>query len=281
MERNWITSVGASFAGSYGISSAIISGFDIKRWEFLLFSFATACLIALLHLLFLYKTKQKMQKFFGLTDHSPVNIAIASYWNINEYNESLGDDNNMRYYKHDGISGEKRYLLGAVEYPLTDVGVASLAIQLATNIANAGSRRINLFGDENIPAAVDGPIFCLGSPTSNSTTFLLFSRLPLGFQLDFTTKTLRCWVHDDEYRSSQTIDFGVLLRYTLEARVYFVCAGIDEHGTIALSKLLLEEWKSLPQCDFIHIYKIEKERSRVIDKLSGKRLVGPNLWRTE
>lgn len=281
MEHNLIIGIATSFAGSYGISSAVISGFDIKRWEFLLYSFAAACLITLMHMLFLYKTKQKMQIFFGLTDHTPANIAIASYWNINEYNESLGEESNMRYYKHDGISGAKRYLVGAVEYPLTDIGVASEAIQLATNIANVGSRKINLFGDENIPSAVNGPIFCLGGPTSNSTTVLLFSRLPPEFQLEFTTKTLRCWVHDHEYRSSPTIDFGVLLRYTLETRVYFVCAGIDEHGTIALSKLLLDEWKSLPQCDFIHIYRIEKERSRVVDKLSGKRLVGPNLWRTE
>jgi hypothetical protein len=219
-----------------------------------------------------------MQSFFGLDDNSPVNIAIGSYWNIREYDEAAGEQNNMRYFKHDGDSKKRRLLVGAVEHPLTDVGVASEAIQLATHITRSGSYKINLFGDENIPAAIDGPIFCLGSPTSNSTTEVMFARLPEEFKLSFTTKTLSCWVHDQPYASTKTTDFGLLMRRTIDFKVYFVCAGIDEHGTIALSNLLLESWKKLPRGDFLHIYKVDKKRCRVVEKLSGKSLTRQNVW---
>jgi hypothetical protein len=282
MNRSWTYSLAASFSGSYGVSGAIISGFEVKRWQFVVYSLASACLVAVIQLGFLYQAKRRMQRFFGLTSQSPVNIAISSYWNVSEYDESRGEEKNMRYYKHDGVSGARTFLVGAVELPLTDVGVASEAVQLALRVAKVGSGEVNLFGDENVPAEVDGPIVCMGSPTSNSKTAYVFSLLPGELDLRFTTKTLQCWARDHEYRSSRAVDFGVLLRCTVDTNVYFVCAGIDEHGTMALGRLLAENWKKLPDGDFVQIYKVDKSRRRVSEKLLSRRLAPSHpIWRSD
>jgi hypothetical protein len=281
MNRSWAYRLAASFSGSYGVSGAIISGFEVKRWQFVAYSLASACLVAGVQLGLLYRGKHRMQRFFGLSSQSPVNIAISSYWNVSEYDESRGEENNMRYYKHDGVSGARTFLVGAVEHPLTDVGVASEAVQLALSVAKVGSGEVNLFGDENVPAEVDGPIVCMGSPTSNSKTAHVFSLLPGELNLRFTTKTLQCWGYDHEYRSSRSVDFGVLLRCTIGANVYFVCAGIDEHGTMALGRLLAENWKKLPDGDFVQVYRVDKSRRRVSEKLFSRQLApSPPIWRS-
>jgi hypothetical protein len=278
MDKRWISNVATNFAAMFGIGSAIVSGFDIKQWSFMGESVLFALIGTAVQILYLYLTKKRFQKFFGLLDNVPVNIAIASYWNVNVYDERLGEEKNYRYYKHDGDLNKKRYLVGAVEYPLTDVGVAAEAIQLAAYINRTGEHKVNLFGDENIHDAIEGTIICLGSPTSNSATKRLFARLPSEFNLSFTTKTLTSWLHEHEYRSNEKFDYGVLMRCTLNEKIYFVCAGIDEHGSIALSKLLMMNWKELPKVDFVQLYKVSKERSQVIDKLAGKTLFRPGEW---
>lgn len=278
MNKRWINTAATSFVAIFGISCAVLSGFDIKRWIFMGGSFGIAVTGTAFHLMYMQIAKRRFQSFFGLADNSTMNIAIGSYWNINKYDESLGEEKNYRYYKYDGDSQTVRYLVGAVKYPLTDIGVAAEAIQLTSYINRTGEHKVNLFGDENIHEAVEGTVICLGSPTSNSTTKSLFERLPSEFKLAFTTKTLSCWLHDKEYKSSATLDYGVLMRYTIGNRIYFVCAGIDEHGSIALSKVLLSDWRKLPFVDFVHIYKISKEYSTVIDKLGGKHMTRTGKW---
>jgi len=279
MGKKWITLTTTSFLTMFGLSTAIVAGFDIRHWTFFVYSTVLASLGAAAQLVVMYFHQHRVEQFFGLNNGSPINIAIGSYWNKSKYNQFAGDAN-LRYYKHDGDKRQRRELIGAIVYPLTDVGTAAEAIQLATYINRIVEHRVNLVGDENIQDAVDGPVICLGSSTSNSVTQTVLMQLPKDLNLSFSTTSLRSWVHEGEYKSSSQIDYGILARSTSEKRISFVCAGIDELGTIALSRFLLTNWRRLPSRDFVHIYKIRKDIGAGVEKIAGKRLL-PSGWSSD
>lgn len=248
-----------SFLASFGVTATVISGFDIKRWIFLLSCFAVAALTSTIQWFHLRHTKKKFQNFFSIEDRLPFNIAIASMYDNRPYDEKKGEKANYRYFKNNG----KSELVGSITHPLCDIGTAEEAVKFANYVSKMGKHEINLYGDENLPRSFKGPVICLGSPTSNRISGLVINRLPSNMRPVFTTKTLTI-PGLNEYRSCDDIDYAVLIKKKVNDNTYFICAGIDEHGSITVSKLLMNDWKNLPSAsDFIKVYKVNKERCHV------------------
>lgn len=132
---------------------------------------------------------------------------------------------------------------------------------------------MNVIGDEEAFKAVDGPMICLGSPTSNNLTSKGLRLLPHGIEIEFTTNTMKCWLHDQPYTSSDLIDYAILVRVVDEAHVYFVCAGIDEEGTVAAAKFLFSNWQKLPISSFVQVFQCDKINRTVKQKLGGKHFI--------
>lgn len=179
--------------------------------------------------------------FFGLSG-GVLNILVPSYQNRVPWDAKAPDEQRLRYKKKQG-EGE-RYLEGSHDY-VTGLQSTKDAFQFGINLGQATSWDVNLVGDEENNRWTPGPLLSLGSPTSNDATDQILKGIPGDHSPTFTTNSLKCWLHPDPYKSDANNDYGVLVRAAHGNRVAFVCAGIDEEGTIAAMRYLLENWREL------------------------------------
>ncbi|WP_150047831.1 hypothetical protein [Methylomonas rhizoryzae] len=265
-----ITEVKATFGTSFGVCSAVLSVIDIYGKDLFIYSTSISILTTLVFCLFLIRKKRKIKKFFGILDNQSINISIASYRDIRKFQRELGEDKNMRYYKTKPCKtngGEKilTYLTGATKYPLTDVGVTEWTVNFSLLLSQYISleNKIKVFGDEDFDDDMIGTVICIGSPTSNSTSGDIIDNLKSqGCSIEFTTNSLTCW-RKITYQSDENKDYALLIKYTDDQRVFFVIAGIDEHGSFAVAKVLLKNWKKLPNADFIQLYEVNKGNTTI------------------
>ena len=67
-------------------------------------------------------------------------------------------------------------------------------------------------------------------------------------------------------KSDPGTDYAVVARYAEEGQVFFLCAGIDQAGSIAATQILLNQWRVLLKethgGDFFYIYSIDRKHLR-------------------
>jgi len=183
-------------------------------------------------------------------------LALATYQNRVQHDPVGPEDRKNRYFK-EPVSGKKRYLQGARRYVL-GLDTAATAIKSVIELRTLTDRELNVFGDEELSKLKEGPILSLGSSTSNALTENILALLPRDKEIEFTTDSLKCWLPGSPLKSSTDVDFAVLIRVQRESRIHFACAGIDEEGTVAVTRYLIENWQSLPRTNFVRIFKCGK-----------------------
>lgn len=241
--------------GFFGIALSIFAGFNHKGWSLLVYSLSSAFAFSIaIFLMYLIAIRRK-HAFFGWEKGAKINLVIPSYWNRNEY-DPKAQEKEYRYYKKS--NGEKTWLIGATTYPLTSTGGTSLACNLTALIACEVTREIEVKGDEEDLRNVIGTKICIGSPTSNTLTGKVLNVLPQNRAITFTSKTMKCWLSDEPCVATTQYDFAILARMKYQSDIHFVCAGIDEEGSVAAGRLLASKWKSLPNDNFVIVYKVEK-----------------------
>ena len=110
-----------------------------------------------------------------MSSSNTLNIALATYQNKQEYNPSDTPENQRRYFKQ--RSGEWIDLIGSHKYVLgLDTSITSMIF--TSKIGKIGFLNINVIGDEELSENVEGPLVCLGSPTSNNLSHRALESFP-------------------------------------------------------------------------------------------------------
>ncbi len=248
-----------------GLLSLILTALNSNKNTFVIGIVITFISFIFINLYF-WIINKKFYSFFGIKKDNLFSIILPSFWNKIEFDQNLKEEN-YRYYKN-VENNSKKQLIGPTTFPVTGVGAVSIACKLSNLIGKEFKKDINVFGDEMLGNHSSGPVISLGSPTSNNITEKLLKNLPENIKIEFSTETMRCWIHPESYRASVDLDYAILVRTFDNERVHFICAGIDEEGTIAVCQHLINEWKRLPNKIFINVYEVEK-RSLQVKKLGS------------
>lgn len=266
----WITSVGILFGITQGLG---LVGVEIVK-DCVLGAFVPSLSIFWVY----YRRDLRFQNFFGLAADSVINVILSTYQNRTSYQDTGPPQNRERYFKE--VNGQTIYLVGAQKH-LVGLETATTGILSLLELGKLTSHQINVVGDEEESKIVDGAIICLGSPTSNFITKRILDNLPKDVRITFTTGTMSCWIHPAPYTSTTQKDYAVLARIIEKERVSFVCAGIDEQGTVAVARFLLGNWQKLPTSQFVQIFECDK-MSLAVDKRGGKHIdKKQGIWRTD
>jgi len=67
VDSRWMSAVATSFATMLGIGSAIVDGFDVKRWNFMADSLVFASIGTVGQLIYLYITEKRFQHSITLS----------------------------------------------------------------------------------------------------------------------------------------------------------------------------------------------------------------------
>ncbi|WP_133513302.1 hypothetical protein [Candidatus Thiosymbion oneisti] len=244
----------------FGIILSILSGFSHKGWSLLVFSLVTTIAFSIIFFLADRIFSLKKYTFFGCKNGTKMTLIIPSYWNRVDYNPQR-EESKHRYYKEN--NGKKTWLIGATTYPLTSTGGASLACKFSALISCKVTNNIEIKGDEEDLRNLEGAIFCIGSPTSNILSGKVLNTLPQNRAINFTTTTMKCWLRDEPYVADTQFDYAILARIRYQSDLYFICAGIDEEGSVAVGQRLISKWRSMPSYNFIIIYRVEKNTYKI------------------
>lgn len=258
----WITSVGILFGISQGLG---LQGWGIVG-DCLLGAFIPSLLVFWVY----YKGDLRFQEFFGLSADSGINIILSTYQNRVPYEADGPPEKRERYFKE--LNGRIIPLVGA-QKNLVGLETATTGILSVLELGKLTSHQINVAGDEEESKTVEGPIICLGSPTSNFVTKRILDNLPKDVEVKFTTDTMSCWIHPQEpYKPTKQHDYAVLARTADKARISFICAGIDEEGTVAVTRFLIRNWQTLPKSQFVQIFQCDRMNCCVQKKLGGSHI---------
>jgi hypothetical protein len=233
-------------------------------WNLFGVNLVVSFLAVLLVFWLLYFHSKRYAAFLKLADKNTISLVVSAY-------KDPRPPTSARYYK-EMANGQKHNLIGAHGY-LTGIDTAKVLASFVTKLREIGSYDIEVVkdGDQLLKA---GPVICFGSPSSNFTSEQF---LPGG--VDFKGPNIldvKLAHSNSTYTSDPESDYGIVAR---EVRPNedksqswgFVCAGIDEEGTIAASVYLLREWKTLKryQGAFLHCVSCKKRSPEKPQKLSG------------
>ncbi len=252
----WLRSVAGALSVSLGLSLAITSSLGWIGLEATLVCVIITLVVSLLTYLNWKRQVGEFRNAFGLPENSAVNIVLATYQNRVAYDPAGTEDKINRYFK-EPPGGKKKYLQGARKYIL-GLDTAATAIGSVIELGRLTTAELNVLGDEEPRRAKEGPIISLGSPTSNNMTGEILDLLPGDRAVKFSTDSLTCWISSVPYKSTPELDYAVLARTKRDDQLRFACAGIDEEGTVAVTRHLLRNWQKLPQSNFVHVFKCVK-----------------------
>ncbi len=206
-----------------------------------------------------------------------IRIVVSSYFHVKAFDAKVDE----RFYKVDKKeSGDKRFVRGSRE---AVVGLMTMrsAIYASEQALKLGRFQVMVAGDTD-PAPADATTFiCLGSPGTNDLARGVFEEEGLGL-----SSLYRFDAHGNLYGGNPTetlpataaLDYAVLTKLTRGEHIYFVCAGVDEEGTIASVTYLLEGWQNLWKKvgarDFHLALTVEKNR---VPKIEACTLRG-SIW---
>ena len=211
--------------------------------------------------------RKRFLDFFGLSKTRQLNLVVSSYRNRADREPAVKDLLAQHWY-YKTNNGDVDVLAGTRGH-LTDLETARSAA-LSVYGLRAFSLDIDVVGDEAV-SDTQGTIVALGSTTSNYVSRRILRSLPGDHPVKFTVDTLECWLDPAVYRPNATTDYGVLVRYRFGDGVGFVCAGIDEAGTVAVARYLFRKWSDLPKKKyFVGIFKCDRRSMSVIEDLSVK-----------
>lgn len=209
-----------------------------------------------------------------------IRIVVSSYHHARPFEAEVKE----RYYKSDADApGGKRFVRGSREdvVGLITVRSAVFAWEQAQKIVGF---TVKLDGDSDAATSSDvqgKTLICLGSPGTNDVARAVYKAEGLSQSylyhfdgagnLASATATLT---------ANHDWDYATLTKLSSDGAIYFVCAGVDEEGTIAAVSYLLQEWQTLAKKvgdkDFHLTLKVEKKKVpktdavEVIDKIYVK-----------
>lgn len=231
------------------------------RW--VIYSVLVSVSVAFVGLLPLFMQDLKIRRFFGLVPEQSITLAIGSYGSREDYDPEAPPEKFLfkKRYK------DENYFLRGVEHSV-GLNTAIYMTEAASVLDSLSHRRVTVIGDQS-PAGdltkIQGPLVCLGSPTSNYLTHDVLMLLPGEVRPEFTTDVLT-WL-GDTYEPDEDLDYGVIARIRTKERTAFVCAGVDEEGTVGSLRHLQKNWSALPMSwrldvSFVAVFSVSrKERS--------------------
>jgi hypothetical protein len=262
-KKEFFRSVIPTFLAISGLFLSISSGAGWEGWIYVVVCLMAALFSAGVTYWWIDRKNREFQNCFGLSESSRINVILSSYQNRVEY-DLRTDETRERYYKqcrNERSEGVKKYLTGSREY-LVGLKTAKTASLSAFRLGEFPIKDINFVGDEE-PRNFEGPIICLGSSTSNCFTEEILGSIRPGAAVSFTGDKMDYW--SGEFKPSHAHDYAILVRDKLEDnRTCFVCAGIEEEGTVAVVNYLIRSWKNLPKTRFIKIFKCDRDSFDVI-----------------
>lgn len=229
-------------------------GFQHDGWEWFAMNFLIASVLVLSIYVFFHYADWRFAKFLKAEDEQPVFLVVGAYKDTREWSPEKPKNEKERYFKQK--NGSKFPLEGAHGY-LTGLETTRMVSQFVYRLRDLTNRRLIVVRDDIMPSEA-GPLVCFGSPRSN---FQSEAFLP-AFIKFADAKSLTVTINSTPmpYFSDNERDYGIVARNKVGDRWAFICAGIDEEGTIAAGYYLLEQWKSLHKYSesFVHIISCTK-----------------------
>ena len=210
-----------------------------------------------------------------------IRIVVSSYRHTRPYDGEVKE----RYYKPDADAPEgKRFVRGSREavVGLITVRSAVFAWEQAQKLVGF---TVTLDGDSDAAASSDvqgKTLICLGSPGTNDVARAVYKAQGLNQShlYHFDDRGNLVCANAATLTADHDWDYATLTKLSRDGAIYFVCAGVDEEGTIAAVSYLLQEWQSLANRvgdkDFHLTFKVEKKKVpktdavEVIDKIYVK-----------
>ncbi len=256
-------------------------GFEISL-NLALLNFLFAFLLTCLAFLFVQLGEWRFRRFIKLSKKDSVTIVVSGYQNKRKYDPLMPRAHNLRYFKIK--NGEQYDLVGAHGY-LMGLDTAKVLAKFVYELREFIACEIDVIADDN-PISKNGPIICFGSPNSNLQSEKL---LPEELCKFCGSDQMFCHkLHDTPYTASTVEDFGVLARLPYnnsaeDSTWAFICAGIDEEGTVAASHYFLDNWRRLGKQNtaFLHLLRCRKEAPQKPEKIAGFRLSKDGVWEAE
>lgn len=270
----WVPTITAVLAFLWELETQI--EFSHTGWAMLAINTILALVIVGIIYVFLNRFTWAFDKFLKIGDEEKITIVIASYQNIHRWDATSPKDARERYFKV--LNGREVLLEGAHGY-LAGMETTRMTTRFAYRLRDLTDHDLVVIADEQPPTG-DGPLICFGSPRSNfrSSLFLpTFVEFPNANTLSVTIDGTAM-----PYSSDDHTDYGIVSRNQMGNRWGFVCAGIDEEGTIAAGFYLLNEWKELNQYqgEFVHIIKCTKKDPEAPSRFLGFSPVG-GVWKSD
>ncbi|MDR4468314.1 MAG: hypothetical protein MRJ68_08445 [Nitrospira sp.] len=214
-------------------------GFQTNGLKWVVINAIIASLVVVGFWIFLYHAIWGFAKFLKVEGNEPIILVVGAYKDTREWASEKPKEEKERYFKQK--ANDKVHLEGAHGY-LTGLETTRMISQFVYKLRDLTSRKLLVVRDDETPSDA-GPLVCFGSSRSNfqSEVFLpSFVKFPDATSLSVTNK-----IAHTVYSSDENKDYAIVARYKVGSRWAFVCAGIDEEGTIAAGHYLLERWKCL------------------------------------
>jgi len=219
---------------------------------------------------------KSLTSFFALADDRRINIVIASYEHIIPYDPEK--KHLQKRYRKRTASGDYKEIDGAHDY-VCGLSSVSCVVNTIEAVPRLPEVTLSLRTDEEVVRDLrenrikNQTFISFGSPSSSSLAEWLYARKPLLDQSDLfhfvgTDKLVPNRVPPaGGFESTKTTDYAVLARLTKDTNTFFICAGIDEEGTVAAVQELFVNWKEMSRNthnrDFFQIYLVDKETKQM------------------
>lgn len=194
-----------------------------------------------------------------------IRIVVSSYYHTRPFDGEVKE----RYYKPDAGAPEgKRFVRGSREavVGLITVRSAVFAWEQAQKLVGF-TVKLDADSDAAASSDVQGKTFiCLGSPGTNDLARAVYKAegLNQSHLYHFDGRGNLTCANSATLTADLDWDYATLTKLSRDGAIYFVCAGIDEEGTIAAVSYLLQKWQSLANMvgdnDFHLTLKVEKKK---------------------
>lgn len=235
----------------------------------------------------LFRNKQyqnNFQQFFGLKNGKKLAIVLSAFQDTRKYKEPQNRPENYRYYKI--IDEQERRLVGVHDY-LTGLRTAVFTAEFTYDLREITETPITIMSDDQALKDMEHVKISFGSDSSNMLTEKIMSEVPNNiWRFKPPDKLISEDAEPKELHASSKQDYAIVLKHWSEINnLTFICAGIDEEGTIAAAYYLIREWENLfrryGEKHFIHILRCSKRTPKACVKIYGLHLTDHGKYVTD
>jgi hypothetical protein len=218
-----------------------------------------------------YSILSSLSSFFGFSAQRSLYLVLSSYEHVVPFVPDKTDPK-QRYSKL-GFDGIRHFVIGAHDSVCgySTVKSAFEAIESASRLPETTVHVLvdHLFFENNTQERSSGRTYvCFGSSGTNAVTAWLYAQQPLSNQQDLFHFEKPGLVSNRNTQKPVVLqadtktDYAVLARLSNAGNTYFLCAGIDEEGTVCAVKNLFNNWRTLNKTikgrDFFQVWTVDK-----------------------